>query len=160
MTLPKIFTPDIAASASYSLDVTGDIFFTGGAAGGYGILVKEEYPRGYVLGLLNSKLLEWYIKQTATQMRGGYFSFESRFIKDLPIWSDFTDSKEKHLRDSLVELVSNLLDLQKRSSDSKAPHEQKTLLRQIETVDSGIDDLVFELYGITEMEVNIIKQCS
>ena len=35
---PKIFVPDIAPRASYSLDPTGKIFFTGGAAGGYGIL--------------------------------------------------------------------------------------------------------------------------
>ena len=42
MLLPKIFTPDIAPGASFSLDETGEIFFTGGVAGGYGILVKSE----------------------------------------------------------------------------------------------------------------------
>ncbi len=40
-----------------------------------------RYSREYILGLLNSKLLEWFIRQSATQMRGGYFSYESRFIR-------------------------------------------------------------------------------
>jgi len=74
MSLPKIFTPDIATYSSFSLDRTGEIFFTGGVAGGYGILVSPEYSREYILGLLNSKLLNWVMKHTATQMRGGYFS--------------------------------------------------------------------------------------
>ena len=34
--LPKIFTPDIAARASFSLDETGEVFFTGACLGGYG----------------------------------------------------------------------------------------------------------------------------
>ena len=87
MSFPKIFTPDIAANSSFSLDDSGEIFFTGGAAGGYGILISENYSREYILGLLNSKLLEWFIHQIATTMRGGYYSYESRFIKNLPIRS-------------------------------------------------------------------------
>ena len=47
--------------------------------------VMYSSPPKYILGLLNSKLLEWFIRQTATQMRGGYYSYESRFIKNLPI---------------------------------------------------------------------------
>jgi len=58
MPLPKIFTPDIAARASFSLDPSGEVFFTGGVAGGYGILVLPEQSREYILGLLNSRLLE------------------------------------------------------------------------------------------------------
>ena len=85
MPLPKIFTPDIAAHSSLSLDEKGDVFFTGGVSGGYGILVKPEYSRNYILALLNSRLLEWYLQRIASQMRGGYFSYESRFIRGLPI---------------------------------------------------------------------------
>src|SRR5258708_35866004 len=112
MPLSKIFTPDIAARASFSLDSVGDAFFTGGVAGGYGILVSPEYSREYILGLLNSKLLEWFIRQSATQMRGGYYSFESRFIRDLPIRTiNFSDSTDKSRHDRVVELVEQMLSL-------------------------------------------------
>ena len=112
MPLPKIFTPDIAAHASFSLDEIGDVFFTGGVAGGYGILVLPEYSREYILGLLNSKLLEWFIRQSATQMRGGYYSFESRFIRNLPIYTiNFSDSTDKAHHGKMVELVNQMLSL-------------------------------------------------
>ena len=108
MPLPKIFTPDIAPRAAFSLDETGEVFFTGGAAGGYGILVKPDYSREYVLGLLNSKLLDWIIKQTATPFRGGWYSFEARFIRSLPICS-----ADRAPRDNVNSQAGNLLALSK-----------------------------------------------
>ncbi len=81
----KIFTPDLALRASYSLDEAGDKFFTGGVAGGYGILVREEVNRDYVLALLNSRLLDWYVAKNGTTMRGGWHSYEARFIRSVPI---------------------------------------------------------------------------
>jgi hypothetical protein len=59
MQLPKLFTPDIAAKSSFSLDSTGEVFFTGGVAGGYGILISPDYSREYILGLINSKFLKY-----------------------------------------------------------------------------------------------------
>ena len=158
MKIPKIFTPDIAARSSFSLDETGDLFFTGGVAGGYGILVKQEYNQKYVLGLLNSKLLEWFIRQTATQMRGGYYSYESRFINNLPIYAvNFSNSSEKARHDRMVELVERMLDLHKRLPEAQTPHEKELLKRQIEATDSEIDHLVYELYGLTDEEIKIVE---
>ena len=107
MGLPKIFTPDIAERSSFSLDSTGDTFFTGGVSGGYGVLVSNRDSTEYVLTLLNSWLLRWYVHQVATSMRGGYFSYESRFIKNLPIYSiSFTTSSDKRM--ASVEHMVNL----------------------------------------------------
>ncbi len=159
MPLPKIFTPDIAAHASFSLDATGDIFFTGGVAGGYGILVSPEYSREYILGLVNSKLLEWFIRQTATQMRGGYYSFESRFIRNLPIRTiNFSDPTDKTRHDKIVELVERMLSLHKRLSDARMPHDKTTLQQQINITDQQIDRLVYEQYGLTEEEIKIVEE--
>jgi type I restriction-modification system DNA methylase subunit len=106
MPLPKIFTPDLSQCAAYSLDETGERFFTGGVAGGYGILVKPDISREFVLGLLNSRLLEWFIRQTSTPMRGGWFSFESRFIRHLPIkLADPKSKRETKLEKEIVERV-------------------------------------------------------
>ncbi len=82
---PKIFTPDLALRAAYSLDETGTKFFTGGVAGGYGIIVKEKIDRLHVLALLNSRLLDWYVAKTGTTMRGGWHSYEARFIRRIPM---------------------------------------------------------------------------
>jgi hypothetical protein len=159
MPLPKIFTPDIAAHSSFSLDETGDIFFTGGVAGDYGILIRPEYSREYVLGLLNSKLFEWIIRQSATQMRGGYYSYESRFIRNLPIRTiNFSDARDEARHDQIVEVVSRMLSLNKQLPTAKTAHEKTILQRQINATDVQIDRLVYELYGLTEEEIQIVEE--
>ncbi|MCC6129319.1 MAG: Eco57I restriction-modification methylase domain-containing protein [Acidobacteria bacterium] len=153
--LPKIFTPDIASRASFSLDATGHIFFTGGAAGGYGVLVSEGQDRRVVLGLLNSRVLEWYIRQTAAPMRGGYFSFEARFIRQLPL--PLKDSSRAKILELIAGRVDAVQDLKRNSAKAKTPQEQVQLQRQIESNEDAINSLVYELYGLTKEEVAIVE---
>jgi type I restriction-modification system DNA methylase subunit len=159
MPLPKIFTPDIAARASFSLDETGEVFFTGGVAGGYGILVSPEYSRHYILGLLNSKLLEWFIRQSATQMCGGYFSYESRFIRNLPMrMINISEATDKSRHDKMVKLVEQILAFNKQLPSAKTPDERTRLQRQIDATDQQIDHLVYELYGLTDKEIQTVEE--
>ncbi|MFV2045189.1 MAG: Eco57I restriction-modification methylase domain-containing protein, partial [Anaerolineales bacterium] len=156
--LPKIITPDIANEASFSLDRTGAAFFTGGVAGGYGILVLREYSREYLLGLLNSSLLEWFIRQSATQMRGGYFSYESRFIRHVPVRTiDSDDPADSARHDNMVALVELMLELHKKLADASIPADRELYDRQIEATDRRIDELVYELYELTEEEIAFVE---
>lgn len=158
MSNPKILVPDVANCASYSLDKNGINFFTGGAAGGYGILVNEEYDREYILGLLNSKLLVWYIFNTSTEMRGGYFSFESPFIKKLPIKIiDFNNTQEVSLHNKVVSLVEQRLKLSDNLAKANIPRDIELIQRQIDATDKQIDNLVYELYGLTDEEIEIVE---
>jgi hypothetical protein len=104
---PKIFTPDLALRASYLLDESGTKFFTGGVAGGYGILVRDDIDRDYVLGLLNSRLLDWFVEKNGTTMRGGWHSYEARFIRATPIVSPIAAS-QKTLCKEIVGLARSL----------------------------------------------------
>jgi len=152
MSLPKIFTPDIAARAAFSLDKTGDVFFTGGVAGGYGILVSPHVCREYILGLLNSRLLEWFIRQTATQMRGGYYSFESRFIKHLPIVLPEGGQLER-----LAFLVQQMLELRRKQTAARTANEQSVLDRQVESLDRQMDAVVYGIYGLSDADVAVVE---
>ena len=65
---PKILTPSIAARASYTLDARGELYFVGsggGGGGGYGITLKSigGLSYEYLLGLLNSRLLDYAVQQ-------------------------------------------------------------------------------------------------
>ena len=125
MSLPKIFTPDLASQSSFSLDESGELFFTGGVAGGYGLLPKPEYSRKYLLGLLNSKLLEWFIHQTATQMRGGWYSYESRFIRSMPIRTlDPSIPAEREAHDRMAHLVDQILEAKKQLPTARTEREK------------------------------------
>ena len=161
MSQPKVFTPDIAPKSSFSLDATGDVFFTGGVAGGYGIVVLPQHTREYVLGLLNSQLLEWMLQQFTTQMRGGWYSYEARYIRDLPIRTiDFDDSSDVARHDRMVSLVERMLDLHKRLAEARTPNDKTLLQRQIDATDGQIDRLVYELYDLTEEEIAIVEEAT
>ena len=158
MPLPKLFTPDLAACASFSFDTSGECFFTGGVAGGYGILSKTDVSPVFLLGLLNSLLLNWVIAQTGTQMRGGYFSFESRFIRSLPIVQiNPKDPADVARHDQLVALVDKMLLLVPKLRSAKSEGDRATLQNAVSATDRAIDALVYELYGLTAEEIALVE---
>ncbi len=104
MLLPKILVPDIANFASFAFDDAGEFAF----ASGYGITLKEDAKESpaYLLGLLNSNLLDFYLKQVSTTMRGGYFRYFTQFIEQLPIRRiDPKNKREAKLEKEIVERV-------------------------------------------------------
>ncbi|MEO6740577.1 MAG: DNA methyltransferase [Chthoniobacteraceae bacterium] len=154
MPLPKLFTPDIAPHASFSYDQTGECFFTGGVAGGYGILCNEGVEPKIVLGLVNSRVLSWVVSQTATQMRGGYLSFEARFIRSLPI---ILPKPKTARHDKLVEQVDKMLALVPKLRGAKNEKERGVLQNAVDSTDRKIDDLVYELYALTPEEIALVE---
>ena len=152
----KILVPDIAISSSFAFDENGEFAFTSG----YGITLEEKanFSPKYILGLLNSKLLDFYLKKISTVMRGGYIRFFSQYIEQLPIRTiNFSDPADKARHDSMVSLVTQMLDLNKRLQDARLDQEKTLLARQIEATDAAIDKLVYELYGLTPEEIGIIE---
>jgi len=92
-------------------------------------------------------------------MRGGYYSYESRFIKYLPIRIiDFSNSKDKARHDKMVQLVEQMLDLNKKLAAAKTGHDKTVLQRQIDATDNQIDRLVYELYELTDDEIAIVEE--
>jgi type I restriction-modification system DNA methylase subunit len=155
---PKIFTPDLSPDASFSIDFSGEIFFTGGVAGGYGIKVKEDVSEKYILGLLNSSLLGWYLKKISTQMRGGWYSFESKYIKHLPIKIiDVKDKYQLSLKNEIVNLVDQLLNLNEVIKETKLQTQIDQIKSRIDYCENRINEIVYHLYGLTEEEVSIVE---
>ena len=152
MLQPKILVPDIADRPSFALDETGQYAFTSG----YGIVLKSsraESPK-YILGLLNSKLLDFYLKRISTPLHGGYFRYFTQFIKRLPIRAiDFSDRGDKARHDRMVALVERNLEWHKRLETSGDDIDREVNQRLIDSTDEAIDALVYELYGLTEKEI-------
>ena len=110
----------------------------------------------YVLGLLNSKVLEFYLKRISTPMQNGFFRFFTQFIEKLPICPiDFSSPAEKAQHERMVALVERMLALHKQQPST--PGEKSMLEREIKSTDGMIDQLVYELYGLTEEEIKIVE---
>ena len=57
----------------------------------------------------------------------------------------------------MVSLVDQMLSLNKRLPPPETDHEKTALQRQIDATDRQIDQLVYELYGLTEEEIRIVE---
>ncbi len=57
----------------------------------------------------------------------------------------------------MVGLVETMLKLHKDLPKAKTPHEQESLQRQIAATDKQIDQLVYELYGLTQEEISTVE---
>ena len=151
---PKIIVPDYNNSASFTYDSEGFFYKTG-----YGVLVHDKkLSPYYILGLLNSRLLFQCLLGIATTLRGGYVRFWTQYIEQLPIRNiDFDSSSERSLHDNMVNLVVQTLQLHKRKSELPNEADQEQTQRLICSVDKQIDALVYELYGLTQEEIEIIE---
>jgi hypothetical protein len=161
---PKLLVPSIATGSCFAADLEGDFYFVGsggGGGGGYGIVAKPELgllPL-YLLGLLNSHVLDFYLKQISTPFRGGFLALNRQYIEQLPIRTiDFSDPADKAKHDRMVALVQRMLDLhlrQQQAASSDATRDR--LQREINVTDEQIDALVYELYGLTAEEIAIVE---
>lgn len=159
----KILTPSIAKSASFTLDREEFYYFLGsggGGGGGYGITLKmgERMAYEYVVGLLNSKLLDRFLQSFSSPFSGGYYAYNRQYIEQLPIHKiDFSSPTDKSRHDKVVALVNSMLVLHKQLAAMKSVAQKDILQRQIEATDRQIDQLVYQLYGLTEQEIALVE---
>ena len=71
---------------------------------------------------------------------------------------DFSPLAEKAQHDKLVALGDTMLELQKKHHDARMDQDKELYERQIKLVDAQIDGLVYELYGLTDEEIEIVEQ--
>jgi len=82
----KLITPDFASRNSFALDTKG--FFPGGTV--FVIILKDQDDEfnKYMLGMLNSKVLEFYHKvNTSTFIYAGRYRYWTSYLKDYPLVS-------------------------------------------------------------------------
>jgi len=113
----------------------------------------------YVLGLLNSKLLQRVFELQNPQMVEKVFAeIKVIYVERLPIRKiDFSNPADKARHDRMVELVERMLDLHKQLAATKSDHAKTNLQRQIDATDTQIDKLVYELYQLTPDEIEIVE---
>ncbi|AXV37894.1 MAG: restriction endonuclease subunit M [Methanobacterium sp. BRmetb2] len=159
----KLLTPSIASSASFTLDKSEFYYFIGsggGGGGGYGITLNSDNINDYmyILGLLNSNLLDKYLKSYSSQFRGGYYAYNKQYIEKLPIHAiDLDNLEDVTIYDKVVILVEKILKLHENLTNTKTPNEKEMIQRQIDATDKQIDRLIYELYDLTPEEIRIIE---
>jgi hypothetical protein len=113
----------------------------------------------FLLGLLNSRFLNYYHCCLVPELGKAFAEIKIANLKKLPVpFIDFSNSIEKVQHDKLVDLVDNMLELQKKYHDARMERDKELYERQIKIVDAQIDQLVYDLYGLTEEEVKVVER--
>jgi hypothetical protein len=120
---------------------------------------NTKYDIRYVLGLMNSKALNYYHQSLVLKGQDLHPQVLVTNLPKLPIPRiKFYDAADKSRHDSLVNLVQRMLDLHKKLAEAKIPDEKTRIQRQIDITDKQIENLVYDLYGLTEEEIGIVEK--
>ncbi|MEK6765234.1 MAG: N-6 DNA methylase [Planctomycetota bacterium] len=116
--------------------------------------IKENiYSYQYLLGILNSRLIGWYFrKKFQISSEDTFPQIMIRDIQQFPIPIPL-----KSMQENLSEKVDSIISMYRQLGKSKLLQQKTVLTRQIEATDRQIDELVYELYDLTEEEVKIVE---
>ncbi|MBI4834293.1 MAG: N-6 DNA methylase [Planctomycetes bacterium] len=125
----------------------------------YTILPSEkDISLHYILGLLNSRLLNWFYQTIINPEKGEALAQVKRgHLAQLPVRKiNLSSSVEKKLYSKMIALVNIMLALNKKIQAAKG-NEKDQLQNQITETDREIDELVYKLYGLTPAEIKIVE---
>ncbi len=151
---PKIIFPDICKGPRFYLDYSGVY------------LANTAYCLGtddrYLLGVLNSRVFWFAIGNISIPfgVRAGQYRYRLiyQYMEKVPVRViDRRNPSDRSNRDRMVEMVEGMLDWHKALSVAKTPEEKTVLQRQIDATDKEIDQLVYELYGLSDEEIEIVE---
>ena len=92
----------------------------------------------YLLALLNSIVVDWYIRQLGVSRNGGYFEYKPMFVEQAPI-----PNVTKEIQDKIELLVDKLLDLYPNNE-----------------IEKELDNIVFSLYNLSSEEISFLDSKS
>ncbi len=118
---------------------------------------QKDISLFYLLGSINSRLISfWFMKVFDKLQRNIFPQFKVKELASFPIHSiNLKNPSDIAKYNQIVFLANQILTLHKQTS--RTPQEKESLQREIEATDRQIDQLVYELYGLTEEEIKIVE---
>jgi hypothetical protein len=143
---PKIVWGNLATRSSFSLETNG--FYVNNPAN---ILPTNSK---YVLGILNSKLMSYFLRSICAQRQGGFIEQKPVYVSQVPIKKPTKTQEIEITQDveKMLQLNEKLFEIGDKLTD-----ERTRLEAEMKRIDAEIDNLVYEIYGLTDAEKKIIE---
>ena len=132
----KLLSPRTSSKNSFAYDSKRHVI-----KGTNSAIISKRLPIKYILGILNSKLATFFYKEYGFSYHGTSMKFEPANIKDYMIPIIITD---KSLEERVIQLVDKIL-----SSENDELNYNNYV--------NELDQLVYELYDLTDEEISIIE---
>jgi len=131
---PKIIFPNLQSSNKFSFDDKG-VYLNAPAV----FLPTDDL---YLLGVLNSSIIWYFLKSICVVRSGGFIEVKPQYFEQIPI-----PELDLKIENDLSMSVNQILSLKKQNPEADTS-----------TLEAEIDQLVYELYGLTEEEVRIVEK--
>ena len=141
----KIITPEISLGCNMTLDKNSLWHNTKV----YTILLKDNFKENILtyLTILNSKLMWFFLSNTGYTLRGGYFTFKTKYLENFPI-PDLTNSQFSTINSQLISLADKMLSLnetlQKKSTNFLKVVKQTFALEKVSAKMESFHELDFD----------------
>lgn len=130
----KLMTPDICGKPEMTIDKTGLLYHTT-TIYSFVFNKKAEYSPSVYLGILNSKVIWYFLTQTGNVLRGNYLRFKTEYLRPFPI-----PQAHRNQQKAIESLTEYVLFLKKHNGNLSSFFE------------SLIDAMVYELYFPDEIK--------
>jgi len=101
---------------------------------------KESYE--YLLAIANSKLLWWFLKITGDTLQGDARTFKTNYLNPFPLPEEVSAEMEL----PISEKVKQVMERKKQNPSADTTD-----------LENQIDQLVYQLYGLTEEEIKMVE---
>jgi len=159
---PEIFLSPkfigLTTTKKLCLTIDNDGYFVTDAL--YVFKLNKNYNCSYfeVLGILHSKVFQFLYDISLQGENRVIPQIKATNLYKLPFPIKKSNDKDKTIFMKIEKMVKQLFEMNDSLDKLKTPQEKTTLQRQIETTDKQIDQLVYQLYGLTEEEIKIVEE--
>ncbi|MFX0184425.1 MAG: Eco57I restriction-modification methylase domain-containing protein [Candidatus Hodarchaeota archaeon] len=149
----KLMSQLLSKKNRFALDLEGGFYFV--AVGGNCITLKSGYndlfTYKYMLGLLNSSVIEFFLKHISPVHDGGFYLFIYQYLKQLPIIIDKATEEQKVSVVTCVEKILKLIQLGKERSNS-------LISEKIRIYEDNINKKFYEIFKLNSTEIKTIER--
>jgi adenine-specific DNA-methyltransferase len=114
----------------------------------YFLLPPPNISEKYLLGILNSRLMRFYLSLMAQTSGMGVTRWINEYVKRFPI-----PARDSQLVENIVDTVNRILVITTKHDYLSKKDKQM----QVKEYEHQIDQLVYELYGLTEEEIGVVE---
>lgn len=133
---PKIVWPLTAANWGFAIDTEKHYLSSGGF-----MMISEILDLRYLLAVLNSSLMKFLFSKIGVMTAGGAFTLKKATIDEFPI-----KLLDNEMQIQYIELVDKIISIKQQNPSADTTD-----------LENQIDQLVYQLYDLTEEEIEIIE---
>lgn len=150
-TCPKIIYSVNQTGNKYAFDSTGVAVASGGTAGEVMVLnPRDGYSLEFIMGLLNQRAIEFFLRKRGSPFRGGYYSRGSAVLADVPVPSLDLSNNPADIA-AHHEIVRNVRSIMVLKATIAGATGRASVLfqRQLQSAESSLKQRFDALWGFT-----------